>query len=251
VEIDVSLLLRLAGRLPTNWIRAFTNARGRNPWVKRTTDWIPNRLRSREGVIQRGVARGLRFNGGNSATGFLLGTHDPNIQRALGLLIQPGQVVYDIGANVGFTALISGHLTGPKGRVICFEPQPKCDGMIQHNADINGFSHIQVRNEALGGEDGSARFMVTDNPTFSRMAGLGKPDATARHVDVSVRRLDAIIAQESLPKPDVMKIDIEGAEGPMLEGARQHPERALERAHHRRSPRSFRSRRCSRAAHTD
>jgi FkbM family methyltransferase len=187
--------------------------------VKRTTDWIPNRLRAREGVIQRGVIRGLRFNGGNSATGFLLGTHDPNIQRALSLLIRPGLVVYDIGANVGFTALIAAHLTGPKGRVICFEPQPKCDAMIQHNADINGFGHIQVRREALAGEDGTARFLVTQDSTFSRLEGTGKPETSARHVDVTVRRLDALIAQESLPAPDVMKIDIEGAEAPMLEGA--------------------------------
>lgn len=218
-EKEVSLLLRLAGRLPTNWIHAFGSLRGRNPWIKRATDWIPNRIRAREGVIQRGVAQGLRFNGGNSATGFLLGTHDPNIQRALELLIKPGMVVYDVGANVGFTAIICAHLAGAKGRVICFEPQPKCDEMIRHNAAINGFGQIQVRNEALGGENGSARFLVTNDSTFSRLAGSGKPDSGAREIDVPVRRLDALITDHALPKPDVIKIDVEGAEAPMLEGA--------------------------------
>lgn len=215
----MSFVLRAAGRLPTSWISAFADLRGRNTWIKRITDWIPQSIREREGVIQRGVGRGLRFNGGKSAAGFLLGTHDPGIQNAFKLLIKPGMVVYDIGANVGFTTIIAAHLTGPNGTVICFEPQPKCDEMIRHNAALNGLAQVRVRNEALGDKDGSARFLVTSDSTFSRLDGVGKQDLGATRVDVVVRRLDSLIADESLQRPELVKIDVEGSEPLILEGA--------------------------------
>jgi FkbM family methyltransferase len=215
----VSVLLKLASRLPNNWIHAFGRFRSRAPWIKRATDWIPDRIRRREGVIQRGVVQGLRFNPGGSATGFLLGTHDPGIQRALSVLLKPGMVVYDVGANVGFTAIIAAHCVGSAGRVICFEPQPSCFKLIQHNAAINGYKHVEVRGEALGEENGSASFVVTNNSTFSHLANGTTQQAKGTNIDVTVRRLDSLVADESLPKPDLIKIDVEGAEQQMLNGA--------------------------------
>jgi FkbM family methyltransferase len=160
----------------------------------------------------------LRFNPGGSASGFLLGTHDPGIQKALSVLLKPGMVVYDVGANVGFTAVIAAHCVGSNGRVICFEPQPSCFKLIQHNAAINGYEHVEVRSEALGEENGMATFVVTDDSTFSHLAKGTTQQAKGTNIDVPVRRLDSLLADESLPKPDLIKIDVEGAEQQMLAG---------------------------------
>src|SRR5580704_9911240 len=103
----MALLISVFNRMPTSWIRAAGIVRGRWPWLKKTTDWLPNLLRNREGRIQRGIGRGLRFNGGASNVGFLLGTHDQEVQFAMARLIQPGMTVFDIGANVGFTAVLA------------------------------------------------------------------------------------------------------------------------------------------------
>jgi FkbM family methyltransferase len=209
----------MASRLPNNWIHAFGRLRGRAPWIKRATDWIPDSIRKQEGVVQRGVAQGLRFNSGGSATGFLLGTHDPGIQKALSVLLKPGMVVYDVGANVGFTAVIAAHCVGSTGHVICFEPQPSCFELIRHNAAINNYKHIQVRSEALGGEDGTASFVVAEDSTFSHLATGTTQQAKGTSIEVKVRRLDSLLAAEPLPKPDLIKIDVEGAERQMLDGA--------------------------------
>jgi FkbM family methyltransferase len=215
---QMSFFLRLAGRVPADWIHAFGRFRGRAPWIKRATDWIPHAIRHSEGVIQRGVGRGLRFNAGGSAVGFLLGTHDPAIQAALNGLLKPGMVVYDVGANIGFTAMIAAHLVGPEGRIICFEPQASLHDLLRHNAAINGFERVEVRGEALAAENGSARFLVSPDSTFSRLADIsGQP--IAQEIDVPVRRLDSLRAEASLARPDLIKVDVEGAEAPMLEGA--------------------------------
>src|SRR5262245_29606214 len=103
----MGILLRLLDRAPASWIRAAGALRGRSSWFKRMTDWLPGMLRNREGRIQKGLGRGLRFNGANSAVGFLLGTHDLEVQYALSRLLRPGMTVYDVGANVGFTAVLA------------------------------------------------------------------------------------------------------------------------------------------------
>ena len=218
-SIVMSLILKLAGQLPHSWVYLFARIRSHRPWIKKATDWIPDRLRDREGVIQSGAGRGLKFCAGGSAAGFLLGTHDPSIQRALTTLVKPGMVVYDVGANVGFTAMIAARLVGAGGRVICFEPQPGCSNVLRLNASLNGFSHVMLRAEALGDSDGSALFVVSENSTFSHLAAVGDTGEARGEIRVELRRLDTLLDGSGLPRPDLVKIDVEGAELQVLAGA--------------------------------
>src|SRR5580693_7607022 len=119
------LLLALLNCIPPSWIRAASALRGRFPLVKRATNWLPNLLRNRKGRILNGLGRGLKFNGGNSAVGFILGTHDTDVQFAMSRLLRPGMTCYDVGANVGFTAVLAAKCVGETGRVVCFEPLPE------------------------------------------------------------------------------------------------------------------------------
>src|SRR5262245_37996544 len=112
-------------RVPVSWIHAGAALRGRFPLLKRLTNWLPNALRNREGNIRNGLGRGLKFHGGHSAVGFMLGTHDTDVQFALSKLLKPGMVCYDLGANVGFTAVLAAKCVGSSGRVECFEPLPE------------------------------------------------------------------------------------------------------------------------------
>jgi FkbM family methyltransferase len=220
------LLLKLLDQLPAAWIRAASAVRGRSALVKRATDWLPNLLRNREGRIQKGPARGLRFQGGNSAVGFLLGTHDSDVQHLLARLLHPGMTCYDIGANVGFTAVLAARCVGETGRVICFEPLPDNAALIRVNADLNGFRHVQAYQVALGEIDGEAEFRLSRSPTWGRLADAGETPAECGSTRVSVRRLDALVAAESLPPPQVIKMDVEGAEAGVLAGGRGLLERA-------------------------
>jgi FkbM family methyltransferase len=218
--ITVRFLLKLLDRVPASWIRAASAMRGRFPIVKRATDWLPNLLRNREGRIQKGLGRGLRFNGGESAVGFILGTHDTDVQFALSRLLRPGMVCYDVGANVGFTAVLAARCVGDAGRVVCFEPLSDNARQIRVNADRNGFSQIQVHQVALGGADGEAEFRLSHAPTWGRLADAGATPEQSGTTRVPVRRLDSLAASESLPPPQFIKMDVEGAEADVLAGGR-------------------------------
>ena len=215
----MGILLNLLDRMPTSWIRTAGAMRGGSPWVKSMTNWLPNMLRNREGRIQKGLGRGLRFNGANSCVGFLLGTHDLEVQNALARLLQPGMTVYDIGANVGFTAMLAAKKVMPHGRVLCFEPLTANAAQISRNAALNEFPFVEVRQMALGRSDGEVEFFLSASPTWGRLAQAGEAPEQNGVLRVPVRSLDSLTANDHLPAPQFIKMDVEGVEADVLLGA--------------------------------
>jgi FkbM family methyltransferase len=148
------------------------------------------------------------------------GTLEPPVQEALRRLLAPGDVFYDIGANVGFFTLLGARLVGPHGRVVAFEPVPWCAQAVAHNIEINGFEHAEIRAVAVGGEDGSARLLVVGEASWSHLESTGRHADVRDEIDVTVVSLDSLVAAGEIPPPDVLKIDTEGAELQAIEGAR-------------------------------
>lgn len=144
-------------------------------------------------------------------------------------LVRPGDVVYDCGANLG---LYARYLIGilPAGRVIAFEPSPDNRALLTENLALGNIAErVTVMPLALADEDGTAEFQVDDmqsaSGTLSRVTG-GEPCVGRKNLrlgpltaQVLCRRLDTVVAEEKLPLPDVLKIDVEGAEGLLLRGA--------------------------------
>lgn len=217
----MSLVTRLGGLLPRSWIKTISRAQWKHPLLKRLFNFGANRFRNQDGVIQQGEGKGLRFNVGQSNAGFLLGTAEPSVQFALRTLIRPGMTVYDVGANVGFLSVIAARYVGPTGRVVCFEPLPDNIQQIEHNIQLNDFKQVIVRREALGDENGEAVFLVSAETTWGKLATVGSPVANqVGEIKVPVRMLDTLIDVNHLPVPDLVKIDVEGAEVAVLKGAR-------------------------------
>jgi FkbM family methyltransferase len=188
--------------------------------VRKATNWLPALLRGQEGRIQYGLGRGLRFNPGRSAVGFLFGTHDLEVQSALGRLLGPGMNAFDLGANVGFTAVMMARRVSPGGQVVCFEPLASNADQIVHNSALNSFDCIQVRREAVGRIDGEAEFSLSHSPTWGRLAQAGATPEQSGTIRVPVRSLDSLWEAGQLCRPHVIKIDVEGAEADVIAGGR-------------------------------
>lgn len=211
-------LVRLAGTLPTSWVKAVGQSQWRHRWLKRAFDWSADRLRFQDTVIQQGVGRGLRFNAGPSNAGYVLGTSEPEMQAAFAALIDPEMTVYDVGANVGFFSVIAARLVGTEGHVVSFEPVPTNVACLLHNVVLNGFGHVAVRAEAVGREEARARFVVSGVSGWGRLASGGPVNRQVEESIVPARQLDRVIQEAGLPKPDVIKVDVEGAEADVLIG---------------------------------
>ena len=212
-------LLTITRAVPVSWVKAISRAQWRHPLLKRSFDWAANHFRNQDATIQRGVGQGLRFNTGRSNAGYMLGTTEPRVQHAFASLIQPRMVVYDVGANVGFFTLIAARLS-PQGRVVAFEPLPENSQRIRHNIALNNLQNIIVRSEALSDTDGQTQFQVSSEPTWGKLVSVSKDTGgQVGTINVKVSRLDSLVEAGEIPIPQLIKMDVEGAETGVLRGA--------------------------------
>jgi FkbM family methyltransferase len=146
-----------------------------------------------------------------------LGTWEPEVQQVFASILAPGQVVYDIGAASGFFAVIAAREVGSAGQVVAFEPLPESAARLRHNIALNEFDHVRVVELALGDRDGRGELTAgvdEDQARVNRSADSGQAS-----VDVEVTTIDRLVDTAVVPPPDVIKMDIEGAEVEALRGA--------------------------------
>jgi FkbM family methyltransferase len=161
--------------------------------------------------ILQGRLRGKTWIVGAGTHGYWLGSYESHKQSVFEKYICPGNIVYDIGAHAGYYTLLASTLVGPYGKVFAFEPLPRNIYFLKEHLRINQVKNVQVIESAVSDQSGSARFLV-DNSTFAGHL------ATNGEIEVNKVRLDDLWAQEKLPLPNVVKLDVEGAEFAVLAG---------------------------------
>jgi FkbM family methyltransferase len=150
------------------------------------------------------------------------GAYDPATVELLKRLAHPGAVVLDVGANVGIVTLPMARVVGPTGSVHAFEPHPAVRSRLKRNVALNNLSNVTICGDAIGSAPGRAT--LYGNVTGNDGAGSLAPAPTLRETfTVEVRTLDSYTA--NLAKVDLIKIDVEGADYGVLEGARATIER--------------------------
>ena len=149
---------------------------------------------------------------------YWLGTHEEAVQRALETQAGAGEVAYDIGAHAGFFTLLLSRVVGEEGRVLAFEPHPANAARLSRNLDANSCTNAQVRVVALSDRTGEARFDAhASSLEGSLLDAAASPNAT---MVVPTTTIDAVVRDGATP-PDLLKIDVEGAEGRVIRGARE------------------------------
>jgi FkbM family methyltransferase len=130
-------------------------------------------------------------------------------------------VMIDVGANLGYFALMASRWVGPRGRVFAFEPVRETAAQLRRNIALNDAKNIEVLDCACGAEPGEMS-MVTDEYD----SGLAYLSPVVQGNDlVKVIRLDDFVRERGLSRVDVLKIDAEGADLEVAKGARETIER--------------------------
>lgn len=146
------------------------------------------------------------------------GTYEAPVQAAVLANIEPGGVVYDIGANVGFFSLLAARQVGLEGSVYAFEPVPRNAAAIERSARLNGFSNLEVFALAAGAAGGIEDLNLARHIGGAVLAAIGAPPDRNGSVPVEVVAIDEFIPARSLRPPSLVKIDVEGAELAVLRG---------------------------------
>jgi FkbM family methyltransferase len=133
--------------------------------------------------------------------------------------LKPGMTALDIGANCGFHSLLLSKSVGPGGRVLAFEPSPSDRKKLRVNLAMNFCRNVSVLPWALGEEDGDATLYVVEGNTVLNSLRSQANAKTATPTRVVVRPLDKVLRELRVEKVDFIKLDVEGAELPVLKGA--------------------------------
>ena len=171
--------------------------------------FIPSSMRV---PILQGRLRGMRWVIGAGTHGYWLGSYESEKQKVFEKYIHAENVVFDIGAHAGFYSLLASILVGPRGKVLAFEPLPRNIRFLHEHLRINHVTNVRVINSAVGDRKGIARFSDTGDSFQGRLTIDGE-------IQVNVVCLDNLWEQAELPLPDVIKLDVEGAEFAVLLGA--------------------------------
>ena len=103
--------------------------------------------------------------------------------------------------------------------MLAFEPSPKTFELLERNLKENGLAWIKARPLALADADAAVELFVADDPGNNPSADTLSPRPGRSAVSVRARRLDDVVAEEKLERVDVLKIDVEGAELRLFDGA--------------------------------
>lgn len=181
--------------------------------LRRPTEALARRLPACRRRIVAGPLRGLTFRGGLAQH---LGIYELPVQDTLRGLLRPDDVFYDVGGHRGYFTLLAAITSGPGARVFTFEPLPENFAAIEAVRKANGLDQVEVLPWAIGDSSGEADLYRPESGDSAVPSLL--PSRDARRLRVTIERLDAVASEH--PPPDVVKVDVEGAEDRVLEGAR-------------------------------
>jgi FkbM family methyltransferase len=150
------------------------------------------------------------------------GNLEQSVQEAMLRHLRKGDVFYDIGANVGFFTVLAAYMVGiEEGRAYAFEPTPDNAEEIRSNARLNLATNLAVIEKAVSDKAGTGQLQVVDDQSWSKLIDYGEHPLTEQVMDVELVAIDDLVASGEIEPPDVVKIDVEGAELAVLEGMRK------------------------------
>jgi FkbM family methyltransferase len=149
------------------------------------------------------------------------GTYEPHVRECFEALLQPGDRYFDVGAHIGYHAVSAAFHVGAAGRVFAFEADPGLHQRLSRN--LAQFPWAQAVHGAVWDHSGTLTF---ERSSFEHESGWGTLCAVrdmgkGEHVTVPSIALDDWCREQSVSRWDAMKLDAEGSELAVLQGARE------------------------------
>lgn len=172
-------------------------------------------------IRRNGLTLQLRASDTGVTPWVVLGHYEPWEEHALRDAVQKGDVVYDIGANIGYFTVMLASMVGPEGRVYAFEPDPRNIELLEANVKANNLLNVRILPFALSDKVGQTRL-------FRSGANFGNNSVVEMNVQdcvdeiaVTTTRIDDLVKNYQARPPNVIKMDVEGHEVKILLGGEE------------------------------
>lgn len=163
--------------------------------------------------IQSGPLKGKKWIA-TSGKKFITGKFEEYKTEAFIKHFTKGSVFYDIGAHIGYFSATASIINDGEGHVYSFEPRPDNAKFFKQHVAVNAFKNITLTESAVAAVEGEANFNANTGTATGHLDADG-------NLKVKVVSIDKMYAKGELPKPDFIKIDVEGGEIFVLEGCEQ------------------------------
>ena len=144
------------------------------------------------------------------------GTYEELESKIMEEKIEMGNIVVDVGANIGLHTLNMAKIVGNTGQVFAFEPDPSNFEILKKNVKINNYKNIILEQKAVGDKHGRTTLYQSDHPGKHRI--FPQTEQAKSQVQVELTNLDNYFDSDMIDKINFIKIDVEGLEFSVLKG---------------------------------
>lgn len=153
----------------------------------------------------------------------LFKTHEPYSTQVLENCLHKGMICLDIGGNLGYYATLESRKVGKTGKVIAVEPSPFNFKYLKQNLTKQNQSNFEAFNLAFGDKDDKISFFISEHSNASHIIRENELMSVdpKNVIKVHVKKLDNFLQEIDLKKIDLLRMDVEGYEMHVLEGAKE------------------------------
>lgn len=151
----------------------------------------------------------------------IAGIREPHITEVMKRDLREGEIFVDIGANIGYYALLEAKMLGNNGKVYAIEPVPDTIGLLRENIALNNYSNIEIYQTAIGDRSGTASMYVGKwlNRSQIKEVGTINSDRITQEITTPLSTLDDFL--EGKPYPNALRMDTEGYEYNIIKGMKR------------------------------
>ena len=145
------------------------------------------------------------------------GEFEREVAEMIASQLKPGDTFVDVGANIGYFTALGAQCVGSAGRVLAIEPSPYAHDRLALLVDENQLNQVRIIQAGLSDTPGELNLYLAKDSTNHAPTMVPCEDAVVD--SVSVRTLDDVCEEYGIERIDLMKMDVEGYEHHVLEGA--------------------------------
>ncbi|QIB44494.1 FkbM family methyltransferase [Streptomyces aureoverticillatus] len=149
---------------------------------------------------------------------YMYGAWEPHMMSWLATRLGAGDVLVDVGANVGFLSVYGSRLVGETGRVVSIEASPVFHRRVLQHAELNGCDNIRAVNAAVSDSDKTLTFVLASSRNMGANSIVPWDGPAESTFEMEARPLPSLLRPDEIARARVIKIDVEGAEGGVVRG---------------------------------
>ncbi|MFF1658844.1 FkbM family methyltransferase [Streptomyces sp. NPDC058255] len=149
---------------------------------------------------------------------YLFGVWEPHMTRWLQSRLEPGDVLVDVGSNIGYVSVLGSRLVGSTGRVVSIEASPEFHRRVLWHRRLNGCDNIRAVNAAVSDIRKTLTFVLASSANMGANSIVPYAGPAESTFEMEARPLSDLLEPEEIANARVIKIDVEGAEGGVVRG---------------------------------